>query len=158
MSQDVAVEAMHTALTFGRLLRPHRVEGPRKIRVGRIFDGGYVMLDAFDGIEAAYLLGINDEVSWDLDIAARGIPVIQFHHTIERLPAEHELFHWERIGIAHKADPERSLDTLTNVMSRNGHSLSREAGNLAAVGVTEGHGTPVGRRLTRRGQRMSMPS
>ncbi len=126
MDQDVTVEAMHTVLSLLRLLRPHRVEGVPKTRVGRLFDGGYVMLDSFEDVGAAYSLGINDDVSWDLDMAARGIPVFQFDHTIERLPREHELFRWERTGIAHQADPGRSLDTLPSLMARNGHDGARD--------------------------------
>jgi hypothetical protein len=32
------------------MLRPHRAEGLAKVRLGRLFDGGYVMLDAFEGV------------------------------------------------------------------------------------------------------------
>ena len=64
-----------------------------KIRLGRNFDGGYVLLDDFADVGAALSLGINDDASWDLDIAQRNIPVQQFDHTIDRgarrSPADH---------------------------------------------------------------------
>jgi hypothetical protein len=86
MSQAPPLIAHQMALSVLRPLRPHRVDGLDKVRLGRFFDGGYVMLDAFDGVLAAYSLGINDDVSWDLDMAARGVPVFQYDHTIEAPP------------------------------------------------------------------------
>lgn len=44
-------------------MEPYELVGFEKIRVGRNNDGGYVMVDDFDGIEAAYSIGINDDVS-----------------------------------------------------------------------------------------------
>lgn len=90
-----------------RLLRRHRLDGARKVRLGRHFDGGYVMLDLLQGTEAAYSLGINDYVSWDMDVAARGIPTFPYDHTVERLPAEHPLFKWKRIGVGGPSTPRR---------------------------------------------------
>lgn len=118
---------MHMAIGVLKMLRPHRVVGERKTRVGRFFDGGYVMLDKWDGIDAAYSLGINDDVSWDLDVAARGIPIFQYDHTIERLPAEHPLFHWKKLGIGRVPQPEALLDTIPNLLRSNGHEAN---GNL----------------------------
>ena len=126
MEQDVTIEAMHMSLAVLRMLRPHRIVGTRKIRIGNLFDGGYVMLDRFDGLAAAYSLGINDDVSWDLDIAERGIPVFQFDHTIDRLPVEHRLFTWQRKGIAFEADPENLLDTVPNLIRDNGHESCKD--------------------------------
>lgn len=126
MSQDVTIEAMHMAFNILRMLRPHRVEGARKTRLGRVFDGGYVMLDQFEGVEAAYSLGINDDVSWDLDIACRGIPLFQYDHTIERLPVEHALFNWEKLGISSAADADQHLETIENLIKRNGHEACND--------------------------------
>lgn len=111
----------HMMLGILRMLRPHRVDGFEKVRLGRYFDGGYVMLDDFEGISAAYSLGINDDVSWDLDIARRGIPVFQYDHTILHLPEDHALFTWEKTGIGVFPDAEHSLETIPNLISRNGH-------------------------------------
>jgi hypothetical protein len=124
MDNSQTVEAMHMVLKTLRLLRPHRVPGLNKIRVGRFFDGGYVMLDSFDNISAAYSLGINDDVSWDLDIANRGIEVFQYDHTIEKLPREHPLFHWSRLGISDQPDDSIGLDTIANLIQKNGHEDS----------------------------------
>ena len=105
-------------------MRPHDLVGVPLTRLGRNFDGGYVMADLFDGVEAAYSLGINDDVSWDFDIAQRGIDGVQYDHTIEKLPFEHRHFHWSRTGISH--EPGEDLDTLEALVERNGHADARD--------------------------------
>jgi hypothetical protein len=82
------------------LIQPQSVQGATKRRVGRDFDGGYVMLDSFDGIAAALSLGIFDDVSWDTQIADRGIDVLQFDPTVAAPPAPHERFRFEPLRIA----------------------------------------------------------
>ena len=63
------------------------VLGGELIRLGRKNDGGYVMLNEFDEKMEAYSFGINDDISWDLDIANRGLNCWMYDHTIQRLPA-----------------------------------------------------------------------
>jgi len=82
------------------LLRPSAAQGVAKVRIGRDFDGGYVMLDDFAGIATALSLGISDDVSWDSDIAERGIRVLQFDQTIDAPPVELPLFEFERLRIS----------------------------------------------------------
>jgi hypothetical protein len=105
-------------------LAPVGVKGFNKIRLGNRYDGGYVMLDDFANIKAAYSLGISDDVSWDLDIAKRGIPIFQYDHTINNLPVEHPLFKFHQLGIGKHTDKERKIDTLQKIMERNGHNTS----------------------------------
>lgn len=107
--------------------RPHHLARSKKIRVGRFFDGGYVMVDRFEGVEAAYSLGINDDVSWDVDIAAMGIPLFQYDHTIEKLPQQHKLFQWHRTGIRRNSVQSVDCETLNTLLTRNNHD---EASNL----------------------------
>jgi hypothetical protein len=131
-----------THMTLGALqsLRPHTLAGAEKVRVGRFFDGGYVMLDLFDNVQAAYSLGINDDVSWDLDIAARGIPVYQYDHTISGLPEDHPLFHWEPKCIGGVADEGRGIETLERLIAKNGHD---EATNMILKCDIEGSEWPL---------------
>lgn len=94
----------------------------RFVRIGRHNDGGYVMLDDFEGRSAAYSIGIADDVSWDRDIAARGLDVYMYDHTIEGLPEENERFHFSRTGIGTKTDADDPLlRTLPEMMADNGH-------------------------------------
>lgn len=76
------VELQRKVRAILRLLRPYAAAGVGKVRLGRLGDGGYVHLDDFSGIDAALSLGINDDISWDLDAAARGMTVYQFDHTV----------------------------------------------------------------------------
>lgn len=125
MIHDLSNEATHMALGALRLLRPHTAEGVEKIRVGRFFDGGYVMVDKFEGIEAAYSLGINDDVSWDLDMACRGIPIFQYDHTIDGLPDQHPLFNWEPICISGQQDSANNVESLESLIAKNKHERYR---------------------------------
>lgn len=123
MDLEYSIEAAHVTRSALSMLRPYDVVGQRKIRLGRHFDGGYVMIDAFDDVEAAYSLGINDDVSWDLDMALRGIDIYQYDHTIEALPAENPHFHWKKLGIA----PESSsnMRSIVDLIKENKHENAR---------------------------------
>lgn len=91
-------------------------------RVGRANDGGYVMLDDFEGKRVAYSFGIADDVSWDLDMAKRGLDVYMYDHTISQLPQTHPKFHYFQIGLGNeneKNDPHKK--TLAQLMKENGH-------------------------------------
>lgn len=123
MNLEYSIDAAHAMKSALSLLRPYDVVGARKIRVGRAFDGGYVMIDAFDGVEAAYSLGINDDVSWDLDIALRDIDIFQYDHTIESLPINNSRFHWEKLGIA--AFSSASMRSISDIISANNHDKSK---------------------------------
>lgn len=118
LSPHVAAHALGTL----KLLRPHKMMDVAKVRLGRFNDGGYVMADLFDGTEAAYSLGISTDVSWDMDVAAMGIPIYQYDHTIEALPATHPLFNWEKIGISGISENNPGFSTLPELVDKNSHS------------------------------------
>ena len=110
------------ALNIIRKLQPMRVESHRKIRTGNKNDGGYVMVDDFEDIVAAYSLGVCDDVSWDLEIANRNIEVFLYDHTIANLPESHAKFHWKRQGIA--SEEHSQFTTLSIAVASNGHLSS----------------------------------
>lgn len=68
------------------------------IRVGRHGDGGYLMLNYMQG-GIAYSFGINDDVSWDTDMANYGYDVYMYDHTIDRLPLDNPNFHFHKCGL-----------------------------------------------------------
>ena len=115
------VEAQVRVKNILRMLRPKSVIGFEKIRVGRAFDGGYIMVDDFSDVKTAYSLGINNDTSWDLDIANRGIDIFQYDHTINELSFNHERFKWEKIGISASKVDENHLKTLTYLIRKNQH-------------------------------------
>ncbi|MBR2518328.1 MAG: FkbM family methyltransferase [Selenomonadaceae bacterium] len=102
------------------LLKIKRVVGKNFVRVGKHNDGGYIMVDNFKG-GAAYSFGINDDVSWDKDIAQRGYDVFMYDPTIDALPEENSRFHFFREGIAGVELKDKNLNTLENFIRRNGH-------------------------------------
>lgn len=108
------------ALAIARTLEPKKVVGFEKIRIGRDRDGGYIHVNDFGNVGAALSFGIGDDVSWDLDIAAKSIPVYQFDHTIERAPTAHPLHTFQRQRIAATDAPGCvSLDTLAKRLLAN---------------------------------------
>lgn len=92
------------------------------IRIGRVNDGGYVMMNNFVGKKIAYSFGIADDVSWDLDIARRGLDVYMYDHTIEDIPEQNERFHYFHIGIGTSDESsDTQLKPLEELMKSNGH-------------------------------------
>ena len=90
-------------------------------RLGRHGDGGYVMADAFRQGGIAYSFGINDDVSWDEDMAKRGYDVYMYDHTIETLPYERSEFHFYRCGIMSIPSVSPHMETLENLLHNNCH-------------------------------------
>jgi hypothetical protein len=109
-----------------QLLSPMDISGASYRRVGRDYDGGYIMLDDFAArcIDAAYSFGISNDVSWDEDIAGLGIDVFMYDHTIEELPRQHPRFHFFRKGVSGKPSDE-GLATLSTLVAENGHQGSK---------------------------------
>jgi hypothetical protein len=66
-----------------RMLRPHRVRGFDKVRIGAEHDGGYICVEDFRGLDTAFSFGIDHNVTWDVDVANRGLKILQFDHTVE---------------------------------------------------------------------------
>ena len=81
------------------LLKTKDAVGYDFVRVGAANDGGYVMLDDLPG-GVAYSFGINDDVSWDDDMASYGYEVYMYDHTIDALPYVKGAFHFFKKGIA----------------------------------------------------------
>ena len=109
-------EMIALAADTRRLLRPlapYALAQHGKVRMGAVNDGGYVCIDDFDGVDTALSFGINDDISWDLDAAARGLKLYQFDHTVAD-PAPDDprmVFEAKRIGSESRSDTE-SLSAL----------------------------------------------
>jgi hypothetical protein len=99
---------------LGNLLTPVATEGHRKVRVGHPYDGGYVMIDDWNGIVGAISIGIGRNDAWDRDVQARGIPVAQFDHTIAAPPTYAPGMVWHRIGIG--PDDTKDLRSLRSIV------------------------------------------
>ncbi|CAN2533114.1 hypothetical+protein [Methylocapsa aurea] len=114
-------EISSRVLAILHMLKPYSVKGYTKVRVGGENDGGYVMLDDFANISAAYSLGINNDVEWDMSIAERGINIYQYDHTINGLPKDHPLFHWRKVGIG-EGENLSHLDKIIDDDGFSGHN------------------------------------
>ena len=125
----VGEQNVRSSVTYKRcteivsLLSPMDVQDGTYVRVGRDFDGGYVMLDNFhkENVDAAYSFGINNDVSWDEAVAGRGIDVFMFDHTIEGLPKHHPRFHYFKTGVAGRRKGEQTK-TLSELLADNNHA------------------------------------
>ncbi len=120
-SYDNSLAGHQAARAILRRLEPADVKGFRKVRLGRQGDGGYVMLDDFDGIRAAYSLGIDTDVSWDADMARRGIDIFQYDHTVAAPPEPNERFHFHRVGVSDRNRKHGPFKTLPTLLRENGH-------------------------------------
>ncbi len=99
-----SAELQASLLNLLAYFTPRKVIGHGKIRVGnKAGDGGYVMLDDFREIGGALSAGVGGDVSWDEEIANRGIDIYQFDHTVSGPPVSHERFHFLRREIAPEA-------------------------------------------------------
>jgi len=101
---------------FLRLLQPHNVRGGNKVRIGAEADGGYVMLDDFAAARHALSLGIGTQVSWDIAMAARGLRVFQYDHTVDAGPHMHELLAFHRMRVVAQARGPQEI-TLADIVA-----------------------------------------
>lgn len=82
------------------LLKPQTVQAYQLLRVGRFYDGGYVMVDDFSKDMVAYSFGISEDMSWDVHInEMTGMPVHMYDHTIPCAPAFHKGTVFHKVGL-----------------------------------------------------------
>ncbi len=121
---------------LGRLLTPRAVRGYDKIRVGGDGDGGYVMLDDLDGIRAAFSLGVGDDVSWDRQIADRGITVHQFDPTVSGPPEDHRRYVFRPLCVSAKdGEGAVTIATLHQVAGLDRHAGVGRPGDLLKIDI-----------------------
>lgn len=88
------------------LMRPLAMRGQTKVRLGNDYDGGYVVPNQALGCDAIVSIGVGPDVSFDLALAQRGAKVIQFDHTVEKLPIEHPAFRFFKKGWGPRSEGE----------------------------------------------------
>lgn len=101
-----------------RLLTPQDAVGVGKRRVGGVGDGGYVLLDRLAPGQVVMSFGIGPSVTFDLELAEEGHPILMFDHTIAALPGEHPGFTWFREGVAAVSAPGEKLLSLEEHMRK----------------------------------------
>lgn len=99
-----------------RRLRPHAVVGHNKIRIGGLGDGGYVCVDDFAGLNVALSFGIGNNVTWDEDVADRGLTVYQFDHTVDAPRPTDSRMRFSKLMIRElPGDSAQTLDSLITI-------------------------------------------
>lgn len=105
------------------LLTPCDVPSVPKVRIGnKTGDGGYVMADRFRSGQKVYSYGISTEISFDLELAERGLEIFMYDHTVSGLPFSHPNFNFFRQGLAPRNIPEESLYSLEYHTAMNHHT------------------------------------
>jgi hypothetical protein len=103
------------------LLRPWQLEGDRLVRIGAGRDGGYVMVaDEIATASGAVSVGVGPDVSWDADIAARGVPVAMFDPTVRRPPQRVPGAAFHRVGLAATSDARGTYRPLGDLLRLTG--------------------------------------
>jgi hypothetical protein len=96
-------------------LRPFAFDGELG-RFGRVGMGGYVLSNRLGGVRQALSLGISDDVSADLDLAARGLVVHGYDPTIDRFPSSDPSLTFFREGVS--AESSAQMVTLDQAVDR----------------------------------------
>jgi len=108
-------------LKLASLLKPEKVVGFEKIRLGSEADGGYVMLDDFKDIGLALSFGVDINAEWDLDVAGRGVRVQQYDHSVSQAPVEHpSITFFSQMITATGGNPDAT--SIANILNEGGVS------------------------------------
>lgn len=101
-------------LRFASLFSPKKVVGVQKVRFGSECDGGYVMLDDFEGVSLALSFGVDINADWDMEVADRGVKVQQYDHSVHMPPAEHQniKFFKQMITATGQEDESQSINQI----------------------------------------------
>lgn len=131
MQKECAKETQKLILELLRLITPMQVRGFKKTRVGSPYDGGYVQIDDFDRISLALSFGVCDDDNWDLAMAARGINVWQYDHTIDNAPSTHPLLTFHKKMISNQSSSDAA--TLSELVLA--HRKSDEADIILKIDI-----------------------
>lgn len=105
-----------------KILKPMDVIDMEKIRIGKNYDGGYILLNDFENVKIAYSFGISHEISFDKGLADKNIDVFMYDHTISKLPYDNPRFHWNKIGLSTESNKKKHMKTLDELIKENNHS------------------------------------
>ncbi|MEC3860965.1 FkbM family methyltransferase [Mesobacterium sp. TK19101] len=75
------------------------------VRIGGARDGGYLLPDDLDGLAASFSPGVNVMVDFDLDMAARGVPVFMADASVDGPPVQNPLFDFEKLFLGPETRP-----------------------------------------------------
>lgn len=109
------------------LLNVKAVKDFNLVRVGRKYDGGYLMLNDFASNMTAYSFGICDDMSWDKDVNFfGGMRVNMYDHTIDYAPEYVKDCIFFKKGIGVVDNEEESLLCMKTILTDTGNIESRD--------------------------------
>ncbi|MCL5797130.1 MAG: hypothetical protein M1579_06515 [Gammaproteobacteria bacterium] len=79
-------------------LKPYAMKKNQKIRVGNNYDGGYVLPTSVLNCDTVVSIGVGPDVSFDYVLAERGAKILQFDHTVDKTPLDHDNFTFYKKG------------------------------------------------------------
>jgi hypothetical protein len=106
-------------------LHPVSVSGKELIRFGGKGDGGYLIPDDLEGIEACFSPGVDQISQFEKDCADRGMKVFLADKSVDKPAEEHDLFHFTKkyLGILSNDDFMTLDDWVDNSISNKDSDL-----------------------------------
>ncbi len=89
------------------------------VRLGGTGDGGYLVPNDFDGIEACFSPGVCDRANFETDMIARDIRCYLTDASVQKTPIAHDLVHFTKkfLGVINDSQTI-TLDDWVNMMRR----------------------------------------
>lgn len=91
-----------------KLLAPKPTPKPL-IRIGGTADGGYLLPDDLDGVEACFSPGVADTCSFELELANKGIQSFLADYSVSGPPVINPLFSFEKLFIGPETNGEELI-------------------------------------------------
>lgn len=66
------------------------------LRLGDQSDGGYLVPDDLNGLDACFSPGVSQEASFEADVAKLGVPCYMADYSVDNSPIRHALFDFEK--------------------------------------------------------------
>ncbi|WP_078453085.1 sulfotransferase domain-containing protein [Solemya velum gill symbiont] len=109
---------------FFRMIRPVAITTPL-IRIGEDNDGGYLVPDDLDLIQACFSPGVSDICQFEEDLAERGIKSFMTDYSVEAAPVENPLFHFKKrhLGLTNDSQTIRLYDWVNQEIPEAGDDL-----------------------------------
>ena len=105
-----------------RKLRPHATQIDL-LRLGPQGDGGYLVPDDLDSLEACYSPGVSDVSGFEKDCADRGMQVFMADKSVAGPAEQHERFHFEQKFVGAMSNEDfMTLDDWVDATSSNSTS------------------------------------
>lgn len=103
-----------------RKLRPSAPNGVELIRIGSMYDGGYLVPNDLEDITAVFSPGVANVSDFELFFAQRGLPIYMIDPSVDAPPIEHNNFFFERKSLS-ISDSDSSISLESWVKARAGN-------------------------------------